>query len=54
MKTKNPAAVELGRRSAKSRFKGMTKKQRSEAMKKVRKSSTGKEFFLSERDMARV
>jgi len=32
----NPFAVELGKLSAKARFKGMTKKQRSEAMSKVR------------------
>jgi hypothetical protein len=36
MKTKNESAVMLGKLSAKSRFKGMTKKQRSEAMRKVR------------------
>jgi len=39
MKTKNEAAVMLGKRSAEVRFKGMTKKQRSEAMSKVRKSA---------------
>ncbi len=36
MKPKNEAAVMLGKLSAKSRFKGMTKKQKSEAMRKVR------------------
>jgi hypothetical protein len=40
MKEKNQFAVELGKLSAKSRFKGMTKKQRSEAMSKVRKSQS--------------
>lgn len=35
-KEKNQFAVELGKLSAKSRFKGMTKKERSEAMRKVR------------------
>lgn len=39
MKTKNEAAVMLGKLSAKSRFKGMTKAQRSEAMSKVRKGN---------------
>ena len=36
---KNTSAQELGRLSAKSRFKGMSKKQRSEAMRKVRKGN---------------
>jgi len=40
MKDKNQFAVELGKLSAKSRFKGMTKKQRSEAMSRVRLSQT--------------
>lgn len=37
MKIKNESAVMLGKLSAQSRFKGMNKKQRSEAMAKVRK-----------------
>lgn len=36
---KNQSAVALGKLSAKSRFKGMTKKQKSDAMKKVRSNS---------------
>jgi len=35
---KNTAAQELGRKSAQSRFKGMTKKQISERMKEVSKA----------------
>jgi len=35
MKDKNSSAVELGKRSAESRFKGMNKAERAEAMKKV-------------------
>lgn len=38
-KEPNLYAVELGKLSAKSRFKGMTKSQRSEAMRKVRNSN---------------
>ena len=40
-KEPNQFAVELGKLSAKSRFKGMTKKQRSEAMSKVRNNKNG-------------
>lgn len=35
MKEKNTAAVLLGKLSAKSRFKGMNKKDRKEQMKKL-------------------